>query len=114
VPGAMVQQYLCGAEMVDSFSLGPLLPNVGIFHIVYSNVNNKKGTVTLSYTACREMLPDPAVYTDCLRESFDELKAATLPTAKTKTKTKAKVKVKAKTKARAKVKAAGTRRMKAS
>jgi diacylglycerol O-acyltransferase / wax synthase len=115
VPGAMVQQYLCGAEMVDSFSLGPLLPNVGIFHIVYSNVNNKKGTVTLSYTACREMLPDPAVYTDCLRESFDELKAATLPTAKTKTKTKTKtkakvkVKVKAKTKARAKVKAAGTR-----
>jgi diacylglycerol O-acyltransferase len=74
VPGAPVQLYLCGAEMVNSFSLGPLLPNVGLFHIVYSAVQNKQGTVTLSFTACRDMLPDPAFYADCLQESFDDLK----------------------------------------
>jgi diacylglycerol O-acyltransferase len=78
VPGAPMQLYLCGAEQVNSFSLGPLLPNVGLFHIVYSAVQNKKGTVTLSFTACRDMLPDPAFYADCLQESFDELKEAAL------------------------------------
>ncbi|MEH6571085.1 MAG: wax ester/triacylglycerol synthase family O-acyltransferase [Halioglobus sp.] len=78
VPGAPMQLYMCGAELVNSFSLGPLLPNMGLFHIVYSAVQNKKGTVTLSFTACRDMLPDPAFYAECLQESFDELKKATL------------------------------------
>ena len=78
VPGAPMQLYMCGAELVNSFSLGPLLPNMGLFHIVYSAVQNKKGTVTLSFTACRDMLPDPAFYADCLQESFDELKKAAL------------------------------------
>lgn len=78
VPGAPVQLYLCGAELVNSFSLGPLLPNMGLFHIVYSAVQNKQGTVTLSFTACREMLPDPEFYSQCLQDSFDELKKKTL------------------------------------
>ena len=78
VPGAPFQLYLCGAELIDSFSLGPLLPNVGLFHVVYSAVQNKKGTVTLSFTACRDMLPDPAFYAQCLQDSFDELRDATL------------------------------------
>jgi hypothetical protein len=34
------------------------------------------GEITISFTSCREMLPDPAVYAACLRESFDELQAA--------------------------------------
>lgn len=73
VPGAPMQLYMCGAELVESFSLGPLLPNVGLFHIVYSTVQNKKGAITLSFTACRKMLPDPAFYAQCLQDSFDEL-----------------------------------------
>ena len=76
VPGAPMQLYFAGAELVDSLSFGPLLPNVGLFHIVLSMVINKKGTLTVSFTACREMLPDPAFYVDCLRESFQELKKA--------------------------------------
>jgi hypothetical protein len=47
-------------------------------HIVYSAVQNKQGTITLSFTACRQMLPDPAFYAECLQESFDELKKAAL------------------------------------
>jgi diacylglycerol O-acyltransferase / wax synthase len=78
VPGAPVQLYMCGAELVNSFSLGPLLPNMGLFHIVYSAVQNKKGTVTLSFTACRDMMPDPHFYAECLQASFDELKSAAL------------------------------------
>ena len=95
VPGPPFQLYLCGAELIDSFSLGPLLPNVGLFHVVYSAVQNKKGTITLSFTACRDMLPDPAFYASCLQEAFEELRDATLKKPGPK-KTKAKAKSKAK------------------
>jgi diacylglycerol O-acyltransferase len=78
VPGPPFQLYMCGAELVDSISLGPLMPNAGLFHIVYSSVQDKKGTINLSFTACRDMLPDPAFYADCLQDSFDELRAAAL------------------------------------
>jgi len=94
VPGAPFALFMCGAELVDSFSLGPLLPNVGLFHIVYSAVQNKKGRITLSFTACRDMLPDPAFYADCLQESFNELYAAA--TASTKPVNKAAPKAKKK------------------
>ena len=92
VPGAPFQLYMCGAELVDSFSMGPLLPGCGLFHVVYSSVQNKTGTITLSFTACRDQMPDPEFYAPCLQESFDELEAAAL---------------KAKPKARRKRKAAG-------
>jgi WS/DGAT/MGAT family acyltransferase len=78
VPGAPFHLYMCGAKLIDSISLGPLLPNVGLFQIVYSSVQDKKGTVTLSFTACRDMMPDPGFYAECLQQSFDELYAATV------------------------------------
>jgi len=80
VPGPPFQQYFCGARLVDALSLGPLLPNIGLFHVVYSAVQNKQGTITLSFTACREMLPDPAHYVTCLEAAFAEL-LALLPEA---------------------------------
>jgi WS/DGAT/MGAT family acyltransferase len=83
VPGAPMQLYMCGAALIDSISLGPLLPNVGLFHIVYSSVQNKQGTITLSFTACRDMLPDPGFYAECLQDAFEELRDAALaPTRK--------------------------------
>jgi WS/DGAT/MGAT family acyltransferase len=78
VPGAPYQLYMCGAALVDSISLGPLIPNVGLFHVVYSSVLEKKGSINLSFTACRDMLPDPAFYAQCLQDSFDELREAAL------------------------------------
>jgi WS/DGAT/MGAT family acyltransferase len=78
VPGPPHQLYLCGAALIDAISLGPLLPNVGLFHVVYSSVQNKRGSINLSFTACRDMLPDPAFYADCLQQSFEELRDATL------------------------------------
>jgi len=78
VPGPPLQLYMCGAALIDSISLGPLLPNVGLFHIVYSAVQEKKGSINLSFTACRDMLPDPAFYADCLQESFEALRDGAL------------------------------------
>lgn len=76
VPGAPQQLYFCGSPMIAGFSLGPLMPNVGLFHTVYSAVQDKRGTLTLSVTACRRMLPDSAPYIACLEDSFRELAAA--------------------------------------
>ena len=63
---------------------------MGLFHIVYSSVLEKKGSINLSFTACRDMMPDPGFYTTCLQESFDELKNAALKTARKKPKAKVK------------------------
>jgi len=78
VPGPSVQLFFCGALQVDALSFGPLMPNVGLFHIVYSNVQNKKGSISVSITACRDMMPDPEFYAQCLQNSFDALEAAAL------------------------------------
>jgi WS/DGAT/MGAT family acyltransferase len=78
VPGAPFQLYFCGARLVDTLSFGPLLPNVGLFHIVYSTVINKQGSISISFTADRKMLPDPAFYTQCLQDAFDELQLAAI------------------------------------
>jgi hypothetical protein len=34
------------------------------------------GTLWVCFVACRDMLPDPAVFGACLTESFDEILAA--------------------------------------
>jgi hypothetical protein len=46
---------------------------MGIIHAVFSY----NGEISISVTACREMMPDPAFYAECLQTSFDELAAAT-------------------------------------
>jgi WS/DGAT/MGAT family acyltransferase len=74
VPGSPCQLYLCGAETVDSFGIGPLAPGMGLFHTVNSVVMKKKGTITIAFVSCREMMPDPAFYKDCIEESFRELR----------------------------------------
>ena len=35
------------------------------------------GQLVVNVTACREMLPDPGVYAECIQESFDEMRQAT-------------------------------------
>jgi hypothetical protein len=62
-------------------------------------VQNKKGTITLSFTACRDMMPDPAFYAECLQESFEELRDATLKAPGKKPKRKSAPKKRARAKA---------------
>jgi WS/DGAT/MGAT family acyltransferase len=74
VPGPQVPLYWNQARLVSTFGYGPVVDGMGIIHAVYSYC----GALTITATACREMMPDPAFYAGCLQASFDELKEATL------------------------------------
>ena len=69
VPGPQMPLYMAGAQMVALFGMGPVTDGMGIIHPVFSY----NGTITISFTSCREMLSDPAFYAECLQASFDEL-----------------------------------------
>ena len=82
VHGAPYQLYMCGAQLIDSFGIGPLAPGMGLFHTVNSMVMKNKGAITLAFICCREVMPDPELYTQCLEESFAELQKASKPPGK--------------------------------
>lgn len=69
VAGSSEKLMLCGATLVDSFGMGPLIPNTGLFHAVSSTWR----TLTIAFTADRQKLEDPGFYAQCLQSSFDEL-----------------------------------------
>ncbi|MEO0961793.1 MAG: wax ester/triacylglycerol synthase family O-acyltransferase [Pseudomonadota bacterium] len=72
VPGPNVPLYMTGARLVTQFGTGPILDGMGLIMPVFSY----GGQITISITSCREMVPDPAFFADCIQESFDELMAA--------------------------------------
>jgi diacylglycerol O-acyltransferase len=74
VPGPQQPLYFCGAKLVTTYGMGPIGDGLGLIHPVFSYC----GQLTVSVTACRKLMPDPAFYAQCLQDSFDELKAATL------------------------------------
>jgi diacylglycerol O-acyltransferase len=74
VPGPQVPLYISGAKMLSNFGTGPVADGLGLFHVISSYC----GEFTVSATSCREMMPDPAFYRECLRESFESLKNAVL------------------------------------
>ncbi len=72
VPGANVPLYSMGSRMVANYGLGPCVHGVGLFQPVIGY----HGRITISAIACREMMPDPAFYCECLQAAYDELKLA--------------------------------------
>jgi len=72
VPGPQIPLYFTGAKMLANFGLGLPMEGVGLFHIVLSY----NGALTVSITGCRDQLPDPEFYSECLYESFMELREA--------------------------------------
>jgi WS/DGAT/MGAT family acyltransferase len=72
VPGPQVPLYFTGAEMVGSFGLGLPLEGIGLFNAVLSY----NGAISIAVTGCREQMPDPGFYAECLEESFRELREA--------------------------------------
>lgn len=72
VPGPQVALYFTGARMVALHGLGPVMDGMGIIHPVFSY----SGRISIAVTACRDQLPDPAFYAECLQASYDELRAA--------------------------------------
>ncbi len=74
IPGPPVPLYMNGARLVTQYGLGPVFEGMGIIHPVFSNC----GRITISFTSDRDIMPDPEHYADCIQESFDEMRAATL------------------------------------
>lgn len=81
VPGPPVPLYCTGAKMLSSFGTGPVLDSVGLFQAISTYC----GEFAITFTACRDMMPDPAFYRECLQASFDELKQAAGSSEQTKT-----------------------------
>ena len=73
VPGPQKPLYLSGAKLLRTYGLGPLFDGMGLIFPVFSYA----GDITISFTACREMLPDPERLAEALDESFQALESAT-------------------------------------
>jgi WS/DGAT/MGAT family acyltransferase len=72
VPGPQIPLYFTGAKMVGNFGLGLPMAGIGLFHCVLSY----NGAITVSVTGCRDQMPDPSFYAECLDASFRELREA--------------------------------------
>lgn len=72
VPGPPVPIYSSGARMENLFGMLCLMDGLGLGHVVQSYVDKS----TIMITACREMMPDPEFYAECLQASYDELAKA--------------------------------------
>jgi diacylglycerol O-acyltransferase / wax synthase len=74
VPGPQQPLYFCGARLVTMYGMGPIGDGMGLIQGVFSYC----GQITIAATSCRKQMPDPAFYSRCLQDSFDELKGAAL------------------------------------
>ena len=72
VPGPAHPLYFAGAKLVQFYGAGISYDTMGLFHIVFSY----NGSLSISITCCRSMMPDPGFYADCLRHSLDEIEQA--------------------------------------
>ena len=72
IPGPQKPLYLSGAKLLRTYGLGPLFDGMGLIFPVFSY----DGGVTLSFTSCRGMLPDPERLAEALDESFQSLDSA--------------------------------------
>ena len=72
VPGPITPMYFCGARMVDTSGLGPVLDGMGL----NNGIGSYGGRVTFCFTADRDAMPDPELYEDCLADAVEELREA--------------------------------------
>ena len=72
VPGPQKALYMSGARLLRTYGLGPLFDGLGLIFPVFSY----DGGITISFTSCREMLPDPERLAEALDGSFQALESA--------------------------------------
>lgn len=69
VPGPQTQMFLGEAELLVPLGLGPIRDNLGLFHIVSAS----QQMMSISFVACKRLLPDASFYEQCLADAFAEL-----------------------------------------
>ena len=72
VPGPPVPIYSAGARLHSMMGLLCLTDGLGLGHTVQSYCDE----ATIAFTACRELLPDPQFYSQCIQDSFEDLRDA--------------------------------------
>jgi diacylglycerol O-acyltransferase len=77
LPGPSVPLYLHGARMTYFSAILPICDGMGLAFAV----TTYDGRVVVSPTSCRELLPDPQAFTQCVRDSFQEYLALARPVA---------------------------------
>ncbi len=70
VPGPQIPLYFTGAEMKSTFGVGPPADGLGLFQAIGSY----NGRFTIAVSCCRNMMPDPGFYRECLQASFEQLR----------------------------------------
>jgi diacylglycerol O-acyltransferase len=66
IPGPPNTLSLGRAKLVAPLGFGPIRDNLGLFHIVSSS----ETIISLSFSACKNLLPDGGYYESCLQASF--------------------------------------------
>ena len=72
VPGPPVPIYSAGARLESMMGLVCLTDGMGLAHVVQSYTDE----ATIAFTGCRELMPDPEFYAQCIQDSFEELRDA--------------------------------------
>jgi hypothetical protein len=78
VPGPSVPLYLNGARMTYFSAIMPINDGLGLAFAVTSY----DGKIIVSPTSCREQMPDPEVFAQCVRDCFQEYLAVARARAK--------------------------------
>jgi WS/DGAT/MGAT family acyltransferase len=78
VRGPDVPLYMAGARLVNYSPISIPTDGLGLNVTGFSYA----GTMWICAVSCRDMLPDPAFFADCMRESFEDMKAAAARVAK--------------------------------
>ncbi|MBK9245426.1 MAG: wax ester/triacylglycerol synthase family O-acyltransferase [Burkholderiales bacterium] len=84
VPGPSVPIYLNGARMTYFSAVMPINDGLGLVFAVTSY----DGKVIVSPTSCREQMPDPEVFAQCLRDCFQDYLALARQAARAKARAK--------------------------
>jgi len=75
LPASAQPLYLCGARLSFFSAILPITDGLGLAFAV----TRYDGRLVISPTSCRELMPDPAMFAQCLRDSFQEYLALTVP-----------------------------------
>ena len=69
VPGPRTPLHFCSARLVKASGVAPVFDGMGLVHGISSYVD----TMNVIFTACRDMMPQPAEYSACIDASVAAL-----------------------------------------